>query len=78
MKRRTLFTAILVAAVALASVALAPWLQSAYVITLTLSAPNAAQWGLLGAGLAAGFLASRVPGWRAYRLSPADGPSPRS
>jgi putative ABC transport system permease protein len=46
--------------------------------TLTLSAPNAAQWGLLGAGLASGFLASRVPGWRAYRLSPADGPSPRS
>jgi putative ABC transport system permease protein len=64
------------AAVALAIVALAPWLQSAYGITLTLSAPSAEQWGLLGAVLAAGFLASLVPGWRAYRLSLADGLSP--
>jgi putative ABC transport system permease protein len=63
---------------AVAIVALAPWLQSNYGITLTLSAPNAAQWGLLGAVIAAGFLASLVPGWRAYRLSLADGLSPRS
>jgi putative ABC transport system permease protein len=27
--------------------------------------------------LAAGFLASLVPGWRAYRMSLADGLSPR-
>ena len=63
---------------AAAVVALAPWLQSSYGITLTLSAPTAAQWGLLAAVLAAGFLASLVPGWRAYRLSLADGLSPRS
>jgi len=67
-----------VAAVAAAVMALAPWLQSSYGITLTLSAPTAAQWGLLAAVLAAGFVASLVPGWRAYRLSLADGLSPRS
>jgi putative ABC transport system permease protein len=61
-----------------AIVALAPWLQAGYGVTLTRSAPSAAQWGLLGAVLAAGFLASLVPGWRAYRLSLADGLSPRS
>jgi putative ABC transport system permease protein len=66
-----------VLAVVLAIVSLAPWLQSAYGITLTMSAPGAAQWGLLAAVLAAGFLASLVPGWRAYRLSLADGLSPR-
>jgi putative ABC transport system permease protein len=67
-----------VVAVAVAVLALAPWLQSSYGITLTLAAPSAAQWGLLGAVLGAGFLASLVPGWRAYRLSLADGLSPRS
>ena len=65
-------------ALAAAMVALAPWLQSNYGITLTPSAPTAAQWGLLAAVLAAGFLASLVPGWRAYRLSLADGLSPRT
>ncbi len=67
-----------VAAVALAVLALAPWLQADYGIALTLSAPTPAQWGLLAAVLAAGFGASLVPGWRAYRLSLADGLSPRS
>ncbi len=55
-----------------------PWMQSAFGITLRLGAPTAAQWALLGAVLAAGMLASLVPGWRAYRLSLADGLSPRS
>jgi putative ABC transport system permease protein len=67
-----------VAAVALAVLALAPWLQAEYGIALTLSAPTPAQWGLLAAVLAAGFGASLVPGWRAYRLSLADGLSPRN
>jgi putative ABC transport system permease protein len=49
-----------------------------YGIGLTLSAPSATQWALLGAVPAAGFLASLVPGWRAYRLSLADGLSPRA
>lgn len=67
------------AAAAALGVALAgPWVQSAFGITLRLSAPTATQWGLLAAVLAAGMLASLVPGWRAYRLSLADGLSPRS
>jgi putative ABC transport system permease protein len=66
-----------VAAVGLAIAAAAPWLQAQVGIGLTWSPPDAAQWGLLGAVLAAGFLASLVPGWRAYRLSLADGLSPR-
>jgi putative ABC transport system permease protein len=47
-------------------------------ITLQAGAPTAAQWGLFAAVLAAGILASLVPGWRAYRLSLADGLSPRT
>ncbi|HYN62143.1 MAG TPA: FtsX-like permease family protein [Rubrivivax sp.] len=66
-----------VAAVALAIAAAAPWVQAQYGVALTLSAPNTSQWALVGAVLAAGFLASLVPGWRAYRLSLADGLSPR-
>jgi putative ABC transport system permease protein len=52
--------------------------QAQFGIALTLSPPTAAQWGLLGAVVAAGFGASLVPGWRAYRLSLADGLSPRA
>jgi putative ABC transport system permease protein len=37
-----------------------------------------AQWGLWAAVVAAGILASLVPGLRAYRLSLADGLSPRA
>ena len=74
----TLLGAVLgVAAVGLAIAAAAPWVQAQYGIALTLSPPGATQWGLLGAVLAAGFLASLVPGLRAYRLSLADGLSPR-
>ncbi len=67
-----------VVALALAIVALAPWLQAQVGIGLTLSAPGAGQWALLGAVLTAGLMASLVPGWRAYRLSLADGLSPRA
>jgi len=66
------------AGVWLAIVAAAPWLQARFGIGLTLSAPDAAQWALMVSVLAAGFLASLVPGWRAYRLSLADGLSPRA
>ena len=55
-----------------------PWVQQAFGITLQLSAPTLHQAGLLAAVLAAGMLSSLVPGWRAYRLSLADGLSPRS
>jgi putative ABC transport system permease protein len=53
-------------------------LQAHYGIGLTLSAPTSQQWLLLMAIVAAGLLAGLVPGWRAYRLSLADGLSPRS
>lgn len=56
---------------------LGPWLQSSYGLALTISAPTLNEWTLLGALLAAGWLASLLPGWRAYRLSLADGLSPR-
>ena len=55
-----------------------PWIQARFGIALSASAPTPEQWGLLGAVMAAGFLASLVPGWRAYRLSLADGLSPRT
>jgi putative ABC transport system permease protein len=62
---------------ALGLAAAAPWLQAHAGLTLSLAAPTATEWGLIGAVLLAGWLASLVPGWRAYRLSLADGLSPR-
>jgi putative ABC transport system permease protein len=56
----------------------APWVQSRFGIALQLGAPTLSQWTLLGAIVASGLLASLVPGWRAYRLSLADGLSPKS
>ncbi len=67
------------AIVSIAAVALAgPWLQTRFGITLQAAAPTAAQWALWGAIVAAGMLAGLIPGVRAYRLSLADGLSPRS
>lgn len=66
-----------IAATVLATIAAGPWLQAHFGIGLRLSAPTAAQYLLVLALLAAGFLSSLVPGWRAYRLSLADGLSPR-
>jgi len=61
----------------LAVATLGPWLQSRHGLALTLSWPSAAEWSLLGGVFAAGLLASLLPGWRAYRLSLADGLSPK-
>ena len=63
---------------ALAVLAAGPLLQQHFGILLSTAPPTGAQWSLLGAVLAAGMLASLVPGWRAYRLSLADGLSPRT
>ena len=54
-----------------------PWLQARFGIGLSLSSLTTEQWLLLAAVLVAGFIASLVPGWRAYRMSLADGLSPR-
>ena len=61
------------------AVALAgPAVQARWGIGLQLVAPGAAEWQLMAAVLAGGLLASLLPGWRAYRLSLADGLSPRT
>jgi putative ABC transport system permease protein len=58
--------------------ALGPWVQSALGLTLRLQAPGSAEWTLMALVLAGGLVASLLPGWRAYRLSLADGLSPRT
>ena len=67
-----------VACTIMATIAASPWLQSHFGIGLKLSMPTTGQYLLLLAILTAGFLSSLVPGWRAYRLSLADGLSPRT
>jgi putative ABC transport system permease protein len=75
----TLAGALLGALAAAAAVLVAgPWVQQRFGITLAATAPTPEQWALFAAVLAAGMLASLVPGWRAYRLSLADGLSPRT
>lgn len=70
--------ALLGVALAVLGVLLAgPGLQAQFGIGLQLGAPTVEQGGLFAAVLVAGMLASLVPGWRAYRLSLADGLSPR-
>ena len=54
-----------------------PWLQQSLGIRLQMDAPLPSQLALAGAVLLAGLLASLGPAWRAYRLSLADGLSPR-
>jgi putative ABC transport system permease protein len=54
-----------------------PWIQAQFGVALQLSAPTPAQWILLACVVLAGMLASLVPALRAYRLSLADGLSPR-
>jgi len=65
--------------VALAGAVLAfnPWLQAHFGLTLQLGQITSMQGLLLGGLLLAGWLASLLPGWRAYRLSLVDGLSPR-
>jgi putative ABC transport system permease protein len=53
------------------------WMQTRFGITLQLSAPTGTQWVVLASVVLAGLLASLVPALRAYRLSLADGLSPR-
>jgi len=57
--------------------AFGPWLQSAFGLSLHLARPTSMQGLLLLGLLLAGWFASLLPGWRAYRLSLADGLSPQ-
>lgn len=56
---------------------LGPWVQSEYGLLLGLTPPSGEELRLLGMVLLVGMLASLLPGWRAYRLSLADGLTPR-
>jgi putative ABC transport system permease protein len=66
-----------VVATVLGVACLSPWLQSHFGLALRLTEPTSNEWLLLASVLAAGWLASLLPGLRAYRLSLADGLSPR-
>ncbi|MDM0083184.1 ABC transporter permease [Variovorax sp. J31P179] len=66
-----------VVATVLGVACLSPWLQSHFGLALRLTEPTQNEWLLLASVLAAGWLASLLPGIRAYRLSLADGLSPR-
>ncbi len=75
----TLIGSALGALASLAAAALAgPWLQQQFGITLSSGPPSAMQWLLWAAVVLAGMLAGLVPGLRAYRMSLADGLSPRT
>ncbi len=62
---------------AVLSTALGPWAQAHYGLALSLALPGSEELKLLGAVVGVGTLASLLPGWRAYRLSLADGLTPR-
>ncbi len=76
----TLVGSLLGAAASMGALALAaPWLQMRWGIALQSGwLPSAGQLLLWGAVVLAGMLAGLIPGLRAYRLSLADGLSPRS
>ncbi|MEW5788858.1 MAG: ABC transporter permease [Pseudomonadota bacterium] len=57
---------------------LAPWVQAHYGLVLGHTPPGLAELRLLGWVLGVGLAASLFPGWRAYRLSLADGLTPRT
>lgn len=53
------------------------WLESTYSIRLSLRAPSAIEWGLMGGIVLAGVFSSLLPAIRAYRQSLVDGMTPR-
>lgn len=53
-----------------------PYLEATYGVALQAAWPTPGEWPLLAAAVAAGFCVSLLPGWRAYRLSLADGLMP--
>lgn len=54
-----------------------PWLQANYGIVTQAFVPSGEEWLLIGGMLVAGLAAGLIPAWRAYRLSLADGLTPR-
>lgn len=62
---------------AVLSAAFGPWVQSHYGLALSLAVPSGEELKLLGWVVLVGTMASLLPGFRAYRLSLADGLTPR-
>lgn len=60
-----------------AFISLGSWAGERYGVAFSVSWLTLTEWALLGGVFAAGVVASLVPGWRAYRLSLADGLSPK-
>lgn len=58
--------------------AFSPALQTHFGIHLAWRLPAPSEWALLAGILGTGLLASLVPGWRAWRMSLADGLTPRN
>ncbi len=56
----------------------APWLLERFGVVLNTRWPGAEELALIVAVIATGLLASLVPGWRAWRMSLADGLTPRN
>ncbi|WP_332878662.1 ABC transporter permease [Massilia sp. S19_KUP03_FR1] len=65
------------AIVQLAATGLAPALLARFGLVLEIAAPGPDEWLLLATIMGAGLAVSLLPGWRAYRLSLADGLSPK-
>jgi len=59
------------------TIVLGPWLAAEYGLNLSLRLPAMEELQLLGGVILVGTLASLLPGYRAYRLSLADGLTPR-
>lgn len=57
--------------------ALAPWIQTSFGIVVELGTISPEEWQRMGIVLAASFVISCIPAWRAYRNSLADGLSMR-
>jgi putative ABC transport system permease protein len=66
-----------VVACAAAVALLGPLTQMHFGVSLSLGWPTPAEWFLVAAVLLAGTLAGLLPGWRAYRISLADGLTPK-
>jgi putative ABC transport system permease protein len=66
-----------IALLGLGSALAAPWLLEHYGVVLATRLPGATELALVGAVITTGLLASLVPGWRAWRMSLADGLTPK-
>jgi putative ABC transport system permease protein len=56
----------------------APWLLERFGVVLGARLPGSGELELLGLVIATGLIASLIPGWRAWRMSLADGLTPRT